>query len=131
MSASDAVRAFEDAFEANDADTMKATATDDYVDHTVPEGIPSDIEGAVLFRGMIASAFPNMKQMIDEVIEQGDTAASRWHAVATHEGEWFGVAATGKQVEVAGMSFYKIRDGKVAEIWNLFDQAGLMEQISG
>ncbi len=131
MSASDAVRAFEQAFNDNDAEAMRSAAADGYVDRWPMPDVGAGIDGAIAFRAMIATAFPDMEQTLDEVIDQGETAASRWHVVATHKGEFFGVPASGKKVEMNGMSFYKVRDGKVAEIWNLPDIAGLMEQIGG
>jgi steroid delta-isomerase-like uncharacterized protein len=129
MSASDIVRAWEDAFVSNDQAKMKELSSDDFVDHFPPPGMPSSIDGAIAFRGVIAEGFPDMSQTLDEVIEQGDTVASRWTSVATHTGEFMGIPATNKPIEVRGMSFYKVRDEKVAETWTMVDFAGLMEQI--
>jgi steroid delta-isomerase-like uncharacterized protein len=129
MSGVDAVRAFEAAFTANDADGLRATATGDYVDHWPMPGTEPGIEGTIAFRAGVADAFPDMDQVIDEVIESGDTLASRWHVTGTHKGEFMGIPATGNKVEMNGMSFYKLRDGKVAEIWNMPDIATLMEQL--
>jgi steroid delta-isomerase-like uncharacterized protein len=130
MSASDVVRAWEDAFEANDQARLKELSTDDYVDHWPPPDVPSSIDGAIAFRQLIAAGFPDMSQTLDEVIEQGDTVASRWSSTAKHTGEFMGIPATNKKVEVKGISFYKVRDDKVAETWNMVDFAGLMEQLS-
>ena len=129
MSNADAVRAFEDAFAGNDVEGLKSTAADGYVDHWPLPGMASDLDATIAFRAVIATAFPDMQQTIDEVIEQGDTAASRWHVTGTHKGEFLGVPASNNKIEMNGLSFYKVRDGKVAEIWNMADIATLMEQI--
>ena len=78
MSASDAVRAFEQAFNDNDAEAMRSAAADGYVDRWPMPDVGADIDGAIAFRAMIATAFPDMEQTLDEVIDQGGTAASRW-----------------------------------------------------
>jgi steroid delta-isomerase-like uncharacterized protein len=129
MSNSDVVREFEKCFEANDEDGLRRLTTDDFVDHWPTPGFGSTIDGMLGFRQAIAVGFPKLEQPLEEVIEQGDTVAARWHAAAKHEGEFLGVPATGRDVTVNGMSFYTVRDGKVAEIWNVADVAGLMEQL--
>jgi predicted ester cyclase len=40
-----------------------------------------------------------------------------------------GIPATGKRVTVRVMDFIRIRDGKVAEHWNIVDVAGLLAQL--
>ena len=36
---------------------------------------------------------------------------------STHQGEFMGVAPTGRQVKATGMVFYRFLGGKVAEQW--------------
>ena len=66
---------------------------------------------------------------IEEVVDQGDMIASRWTARMTHQGDNLGIAATGRRVEVSGMSMGRLRDGKLIEGWNNWDTASLMQQI--
>ena len=47
----------------------------------------------------------------------------------THTGDQLGIAPTGKQVGVTGMSMARLRDGKMVEGWNNWDTMALMEQI--
>jgi len=50
-------------------------------------------------------------------VAEGDTVAARvvWRGV--HKGPWRGIAPTGKRFEFRGMTFWRIRDGRIAERW--------------
>ena len=78
-----------------------------------------------LYRG----AFPDVRLVVDEVIEAGDNVALRWHAEGTHKGELEGLAATGARATVTGISIDHWRDGKVVETWTEWDNLGLARQI--
>jgi predicted ester cyclase len=53
----------------------------------------------------------------------------RFTARGTHEGEWFGIPATGKRVEVAGILIHRIVSEKTEEIWEILDAFSLLEQL--
>jgi predicted ester cyclase len=50
----------------------------------------------------VFSAFPDLKLTIDDAISEGDKIVKRWTARCTHKGEFMGVPATGKKLEVTG-----------------------------
>jgi steroid delta-isomerase-like uncharacterized protein len=77
------------------------------------------------FRG----AFPNIQIKVDDVISEDDKAAIRWTATMTHRGDHLGFKATNKDAVVTGMSFVRIRNGKIVEGWNSWDSGGLMQQL--
>jgi predicted SnoaL-like aldol condensation-catalyzing enzyme len=52
----------------------------------------------------------------------------RWTASGTHSGAWGAVEPSGHSVTFHGVNFFRLRDGKVVEIWNHRDDLGLMEQ---
>ena len=41
----------------------------------------------------------------------------------------WGVPATGKSGEVMAITINRFADGRLAEIWSIFDMAGLLSQI--
>ncbi len=47
----------------------------------------------------------------------------------THEGEFFGVAPTGKQVTPTGMHLFRIADNQMAEHWCNNDDLGTLRQL--
>jgi len=64
------------------------------------------------------------------VVAEGDLVAVRWTATGTHQGEHLGVAATGRRVTMAGMAFYRVACGQIAEAWSLRDTEDLRRQIT-
>ena len=73
--------------------------------------------------------FPDVVSTIEDLIAEGDKVVAHWRSRATHQGEYMGIAPTGKEVEFTGISVYRIEAGKIAQSWNIEDQLGLMRQI--
>ncbi len=53
----------------------------------------------------------------------------RWSMTGTHGGELMGVPPTGRPIEVTGFDLFRIEERKIAELWQNWDQLGLMQQI--
>jgi len=93
------------------------------------------LRGAEAFKQMLGQThqfFPDLQIRAEEVIATEETAVVRWRYQATHHaGELFGVSAAGQVVEVAGISIYRIRDGRVFEELGVVDNLSLMAQLQG
>jgi predicted ester cyclase len=48
---------------------------------------------------------------------------------ASLQQELMGIPATGQPIRVEGMNFYRVKDGRVTDVWTQFDGVGLMEQL--
>jgi len=79
-------------------------------------------------RGM-RSAFSDIHVELHDTIEQGDRVVVRWTTTMTHIGPFLGVAATGKQVSVNGISIQQFANGKIVAGWDNWDQLGLLVQL--
>jgi steroid delta-isomerase-like uncharacterized protein len=79
--------------------------------------------------GEFRGAFPDFYSTIDDQIAEGDGVATRWTMHGTHEGEFRGIAPTGKQITVTAIGIFRFSDGKVVESWDNFDQLGMMRQL--
>ena len=73
--------------------------------------------------------FPDVANTIEDLIAEGDKVVARWRSRATHQGEYMGIPPTGNEVEVTGITLYRIEGGKIAESWNFEDKFGLLRQI--
>jgi predicted ester cyclase len=87
-----------------------------------PEGVKEQATG-------YRAAFPDLMITIEQQVAEGDTVVSRWTASGTHEGELFGIAPTGKQATITGISIERFVDGKVVEGHTNWDTFGLMQQL--
>ncbi|MEW5960030.1 MAG: ester cyclase [Chloroflexota bacterium] len=90
---------------------------------------PVDIEGAKQALTMFRTAFPNFKIVVEDLIGEGEKVVARFKMSATHQGDFMGIAPTGKQVSMAGIGFYRLEGGKIVEDRVVEDMLGLMQQL--
>lgn len=102
----------------------------DHVDNNPP--IPESAtgrEGAVELMLTFKQGFPDFHITIDEIITSSDRAVERFTFRGTHQGEFMGIAPTGKSVEISSVSVCRIADGKVAERWGASNGIGMLTQL--
>jgi len=81
------------------------------------------------FARTMRSASPDWYSTFEELIAEDDRVAERWTGRGTHQGEFHGIAPTGRQVAVPGFVFYRLASGKIAEFRGLFDGLALLHQL--
>jgi steroid delta-isomerase-like uncharacterized protein len=82
------------------------------------------------FFAYILDAFPDAQRTVEEQVEDGSqTVVTRWRSTGTHQGEFMGIAPTGKRVTITGISIHRIASGKIVEEWQEWDSLGLMQQL--
>jgi steroid delta-isomerase-like uncharacterized protein len=103
---------------------------EEYVGHdpTQPEPIQGR-DGFRQFVGMYQSAFDDATITIDDQIGEGDQVVTRWTGRGTHTGELMGIAPTGKEVTVSGLTVSRLAGGKIVEEWELIDALGMLVQL--
>ena len=122
-------RLTEEAFNQGKYDVIEELVASTAVNHDPATGDTKGPEGTRQLIEGYRSAFPDLKITIVEQIAEGDLVATRWTATGTHKGELLGIAATGKESTVTGISIEKIKDGKIVESWVNWDTLGLMRQL--
>ncbi len=80
-------------------------------------------------RAMLYAGFPDIRFTIEEMVAEEDKVADLLTGRGTHEGEFMGVAPTGKRVEFEGMALVRIREGKIVENRGMPDMLGLLQQL--
>lgn len=78
---------------------------------------------------MFRAAFPDGVMRAVEQVAEGDRVTTRTSFTGTHTGNLMGIPATGRKVEVGGIDFDRIADGKIVERFEVYDQFGLMVQL--
>jgi predicted ester cyclase len=106
-----------------------AMADDIFSEEVRNNGVHVGVAGPVgRIRDRLAG-FPDLTTSIEDMFVSGDKLAVTLIWRGTHTGDYGGVAATGKRVEVRDTAIWHFRDGKVAEILTLQDQFGMLKQI--
>ncbi len=54
---------------------------------------------------------------------------ARWSCRGTHKGDLSGIAPTGKQFTISGISIARFASGKMVEGWINWDALGLLQQL--
>jgi serine phosphatase RsbU (regulator of sigma subunit) len=104
---------------------------DRYISHqpdgSVLERGPEDVKR---FVSEFRAAFPDLRINIDEQIAEGDKVVIRATLRGTHQGEFRGMAPTGKEIEDKGFTDFRFsEEGKVVESWDsYYSQLSLMRQ---
>jgi steroid delta-isomerase-like uncharacterized protein len=91
--------------------------------------VPMNIDQGIQMGSMFLNAFPDGLSTIEEMVAQDNLVATRGVYRGTHRGDFMGMPATGKQVEVPWISFDRILDGKLAEHRFLMDIQVMMQQL--
>ena len=64
-----------------------------------------------------------------DFIAERDRVVARWSLTGTHRGEFLGLQPTGKEFTFQVLEIYRIKDGMMAERWNVVDMFGFLQQI--
>ena len=120
-------QAFEAIWNEGDFSVFDTHFSADYVGHTTDE--LEGLEDAKRFVTAMRRAFPDFNYTVKDEIAEEDKVVNRWVVHATHQGEFQGIPATGKQVTITGISIYRVVDGKLVEGWTNADMLGLLQQL--
>ena len=88
-------------------------------------GPESERKRVTLYR----TAFPDLHLTIEDIIAEGDAVMARWSCRGTHKGDLSGIAPTGKQFTISGVTIARLTNGKLAEGYVNWDAQGLMQQL--
>lgn len=115
---------------AGDVDGFGELLADDFVDHEENPGFAPTKQGVEDFFRMYRAAFPDLRMDPEDVLASGDKVVARVRATGTHRGEFMGIPATGKSVDVQLVDIIRFGgDGLAHEHWGVFDALGLMQQL--
>jgi steroid delta-isomerase-like uncharacterized protein len=87
------------------------------------------IQGVRNFVTTVLTAFPDALYSVEHLVAEGDIVSQHISVRGTHQGEFNGIPATGKQVGVQIMVVSRFANGKITEEWQLFDALGMLTQM--
>ena len=80
-------------------------------------------------RAHILHAFPDFEVKIEALLADGDHVVARWTAGGTHQNPLLGVPATGKAVRFRGLTWFTLKDGRLFEGWDVWNQGRVMAEL--
>lgn len=116
--------------DSGDVDALAALMHAGAVIHA-PRGLSTDSAEAEKKVWLDAlAAMPDLRHEVQEVIAEGDTEMARVVVTGTLQRSFAGVPASGRSFRMDQAVICHLRDGKIAEAWEIADIASLVEQVS-
>lgn len=104
--------------------------TEDFISHPwAAMGIPPGPAGVGPVVAAFRTAFDQVQVTLDDVLVEGDRVALRYRYGGRHCGDLFGIPATDRRFDMAGILIARVAQGKVAEYWRQEDMLGLQQQL--
>jgi steroid delta-isomerase-like uncharacterized protein len=91
--------------------------------------VPMDRAAVAAQFAPLFSAFPDWHWEIRNLVVDGDYIAAHFTVTGTHRGAFQGIEATERRVAISEFTFYRIENGKFAEVWDHADVDAVMRQI--
>ena len=102
--------------------------SDDIIVHGY-QGIKPGLENVKQFYYAFWRVFPDAQVIAHDLIGEGDTLVARYTITGVMHEDFMGVAATGQQIELPGISILHFRNGRCFERWTCSDSLILLNQI--
>jgi steroid delta-isomerase-like uncharacterized protein len=93
-----------------------------------PENIVG-IEAAKDFYANYITGFSNVEFTIVDIFGQDDKLVKHWNFKGTNTGAFFGMPPTGNKVDIDGVTLVKMKDGKIAQEQDFFDNMVFLQQL--
>jgi steroid delta-isomerase-like uncharacterized protein len=122
-------RRFTDLFSSDDVSLADEVLTPDVVVHGAVDGDLDGIDATKAFIAAYRAAFPDALSTVEEQVGEGDRVVTRWRARGTHRGPLGDLPPTGRSFDVQGVTIERFVDGRIAEVWVVRDELGLLRQL--
>jgi len=121
-------RWFEEVWNQRRDDTVRELLDVEGVGHL--EGM--DVHGPEEFlaaRAALLATFSGMRVTVDATVADGEDVVTRWSARGTHDGDGLGIPASQRPVTFEGITWMRVRGGRIVEGWDRWNVGGLLETL--
>jgi steroid delta-isomerase-like uncharacterized protein len=124
------LRHFYDLINAGDIEGFGDLLADDFVEHEETPGLAPTKDGVKQFFTMYIAAFPDLRFNADDILASGDKVVGRVTVTGTNKGDFMGMPATGKSVNIQIIDIIRFGDDGLAhEHWGVADVMAMMQQL--
>jgi steroid delta-isomerase-like uncharacterized protein len=123
------IRSFIDAWNTRDFDRFEALMSDDAVLRIGGAVVSCNPQGTRTIAEQWTSAFPDWRFDLLALIAEGDRVVAHMPYRGTHRQAILGIAPTSRSCAVDEIVIFRIADGKIAEAWEVYDEAGMWRQL--
>jgi steroid delta-isomerase-like uncharacterized protein len=123
------VRSFVEAWNTRDFDRFEALMAEGAVLHIGGGEVRCDPAGTRAIAEEWTAAFPDWRFELLRLVAEGTLVVAHMPYSGTHRGRIMGVEATGRSCTVEEMVIFRIADDRIAEAWEVYDDAGMWRQL--
>jgi steroid delta-isomerase-like uncharacterized protein len=118
-------RFYREAINERDSSACERLLGEDFVHNGEARGRAGQRQAVDYF----LAAFSDLRNEIELILAEDDLIAAHQGWRGTHDGEFLGVEATGREVEFTSTAVLRVSDGLIAQAWDEMDAAGLLAQL--
>jgi steroid delta-isomerase-like uncharacterized protein len=108
-------------------DVLDTAYAADIVLHTTPE--IKGVAKAKAYYANFVTGFSNRQFIVKDMFAQGDKVTKYWEFKGTHSGNFMGIPATGKTVDIEGCTIARMVNGKIVEERDFMDNMSFLKQL--
>ncbi|MDQ6811204.1 MAG: ester cyclase [Actinomycetota bacterium] len=112
-----------------DIDAAVESFAVDAVDHDPAPGQEPGRAGFKTFFTALRTAFPDAHIEPAHMVADDEHVCIAYTLTGTHQGDFHGIAPTGKKIEVRGVQIGRFEDRQIVERWGSSDELGILEQL--
>ena len=99
------------------------------LDHDPGPGQGLGPEGFIEYFGELRKGFPDLNIAAEKLVADDDNVALAYTITGTHQGDFMGLAPTGRKISARGVQIARFENGKLVERWGSSDQLGILQQL--
>jgi predicted SnoaL-like aldol condensation-catalyzing enzyme len=122
-------RFFQEVVSEGRLDVIPELVEEGFVEHEAMPGAPEGRPSIGWFVTAFRTAVPDLRVEVEDLIAEDDRLVARSTWSGTHEGELFGMPATGKPFAMGVIDIVRFEGDRVVEHWGITDVAGMMQQV--
>jgi len=118
-----------EAFDQKNPALLDQILAPEWVDIPSPSGVPPGPAGAKRTLTMLTTTFPDLRIVVEDIIQDGDKVVVRSTISGTQRGEFVGVRARGRRLSIQAVDIHEFKDGKILRTWHTEDWMTGLNQL--
>ncbi len=120
---------FGEAIVTGNLEKLRALIAPSVVEHDPAPNQGPGAQGYIDLFTEMRSAFPDFNVSVEHLTADEDSVALAYTITGTHQGDFQGIAPTGKSIKARGVQIARFTDGRMVERWGSSDELGILKQL--
>jgi len=118
-----------EAFNTKDPRLVDRILSEEWVDIPAAPGQPPGREGMKHLIAQLTTSFPDLKVRNEEILQEGNKVIVRSQLTGTQRGNFVGLLAKNRALNIMAIDIHEFRDGKIVRTWHTEDWLTGLHQL--